>query len=444
MRSIASRRTHHVRASDRRQAQPRKRPIAPKNASGWFSISGLGCRAGSPCGSVWDRVLGSERAALVGERRLQSEARLDEAGATARAPELSVIVPTFNERDNVAPLVELVHAALAGVDWEMIFVDDDSADGTAATVRALAQRDPRIRCLQRIGRRGLSSACIEGMLGSAAPFVAVMDADLQHDERLLPRMLETLKREPCDIVVGSRHVAGGGFGALDQRRIGISNLATRLSRIICKTEIADPMSGFFMLRRDVFEQTVRRLSGQGFKILLDLLASSPAAPRLKELPYEFRQRRFGVSKLDTMVVWEFGMLLADKLVGHIVPVRFALFAFIGGLGLVVHLAVLRTCLASLALDFTAAQTIATLVAMTSNFFLNNLFTYRDQRLRGAKLLTGLVSFYLICAVGAVGNIGIASYVFATDHVWWLAGIAGAIVGSVWNYAVSSIFTWRRR
>jgi dolichol-phosphate mannosyltransferase len=375
---------------------------------------------------------------------LQSEARLDEAGATARAPELSVIVPTFNERDNVAPLVELVHAALAGVDWEMIFVDDDSADGTAATVRALAQRDPRIRCLQRIGRRGLSSACIEGMLGSAAPFVAVMDADLQHDERLLPRMLETLKREPCDIVVGSRHVAGGGFGALDQRRIGISNLATRLSRIICKTEIADPMSGFFMLRRDVFEQTVRRLSGQGFKILLDLLASSPAAPRLKELPYEFRQRRFGVSKLDTMVVWEFGMLLADKLVGHIVPVRFALFAFIGGLGLVVHLAVLRTCLASLALDFTAAQTIATLVAMTSNFFLNNLFTYRDQRLRGAKLLTGLVSFYLICAVGAVGNIGIASYVFATDHVWWLAGIAGAIVGSVWNYAVSSIFTWRRR
>jgi len=363
---------------------------------------------------------------------------------TARAPELSVIVPTFNERDNVAPLVELVHAALAGVDWEMIFVDDDSADGTAGTVRALAQRDPRIRCLQRIGRRGLSSACIEGMLASAAPFVAVMDADLQHDERLLPRMLETLKREPCDIVVGSRHVEGGGFGALDQRRIGISNLATRLSRIICKTEIADPMSGFFMLRRDVFEQTVRRLSGQGFKILLDLLASSPAAPRLKELPYEFRQRRFGTSKLDTMVVWEFGMLLADKLVGHIVPVRFALFAFIGGLGLVVHLAVLRTCLASLALDFTTAQTIATLAAMTSNFFLNNLFTYRDQRLRGAKLLTGLLSFYLICAVGAVGNIGIASYVFATDHVWWLAGIAGAIVGSVWNYAVSSIFTWRRR
>jgi dolichol-phosphate mannosyltransferase len=375
---------------------------------------------------------------------LQIVARLDEAAGAARAPELSVIVPTFNERDNIAPLVDLVRAALSGVDWEIIFVDDDSRDGTAAVVRALAQREPRVRCLQRIGRRGLSTACIEGMLASAAPIVAVMDADMQHDERLLPRMLETLRHEPYDIVVGSRYVAGGGFGAWDRRRVEISGLATRLSRIVCKTEIADPMSGFFMLRRELFERAMRQLSGQGFKILLDLLASLPGPPRLKELPFEFRERRFGASKLDTMVVWEFGMLLADKLVGHVVPVRFALFALIGGLGLAVHLAVLRLSLAFPALDFTEAQAIATLVAMTSNFFLNNVFTYRDQRLRGVKLLTGLFSFYLICAVGAVGNVGIASYVFAAQHVWWLAGIAGAIVGSVWNYAVSSVFTWRRR
>lgn len=375
---------------------------------------------------------------------MQSEARLDETIGEARAPELSVIVPTFNERDNIAPLVDLVRSALVGVAWEIIFVDDDSRDGTAAAVRALAQREPRVRCLQRIGRRGLSTACIEGMLASSAPIVAVMDADLQHDERLLPQMLETLRREPYDIVVGSRYVAGGGVGSWDRRRVKISGFATLLSRLVCKTKIADPMSGFFMLRREAFESAVRRLSGQGFKILLDLLASLPGRPRLKELPFEFRERRFGASKLDTMVIWEFGMLLADKLVGHIVPVRFALFAFIGGLGLVVHLAVLRASLAFPALDFTEGQAIATLVAMTFNFLLNNLFTYRDQRLRGVKLLSGLVSFYLICAVGAVGNVGIASYVFARQPVWWLAGIAGAIVGSVWNYAVSSVFTWRRR
>ena len=376
---------------------------------------------------------------------LHNEARsIPLAPATARAPDLAVVVPTFNERENVALLRDLVAEALAGVDWELIFVDDDSADGTAETVRAMAQGDPRIRCVQRIGRRGLSTACIEGVLASAAPYVAVMDADLQHDERLLPRMLQSLKQDGCDLVVGSRYVEGGGIGRWDERRAGMSSLATRLSRIICKIEIADPMSGFFMMRREMFERAMRGLSGQGFKILLDLLASSPEPLRIKELPYEFRPRRHGTSKLDTLVAWEFGMLLADKLVGHIVPVRFALFAFIGALGLVVHLATLRSALTLPSLGFAGAQAVATVVAMTSNFFLNNLFTYRDQRLRGWRLLRGLFSFYLICAVGAVGNVGIAAYVFAADNVWWLAGISGAIVGSVWNYAVSAVFTWRRR
>jgi dolichol-phosphate mannosyltransferase len=376
---------------------------------------------------------------------VQTEARrIEVAAAAARAPELAVVVPTFNERDNVEPLLELLASVLENVDWEVIFVDDDSADGTAARVREIALHDPRVRCLQRIGRRGLSTACIEGVLASSAPYVAVMDGDLQHDERLLPRMLETLKREPVDVVVGSRYVSGGGIGDLSQRRAEISSLATRLSRIICKTAIADPMSGFFMMRRPVFENAVRGLSGQGFKILLDLLASSPEPVRLKELPYQFRRRRHGTSKLDTLVAWEFGMLIADKMVGHLVPVRFALFAFIGAIGLAVHLAVLRLALTMPTLDFTEGQAIATMVAMTSNFFLNNLFTYRDQRLRGLKLLRGLLSFYLICAVGAIGNVGIASYVFAADQRWWIAGIAGAIVGSVWNYAVSSVFTWRRR
>ena len=362
----------------------------------------------------------------------------------ARAPELAVIVPTFNERDNVGVVFELVAAALDGLEWEMVFVDDDSADGTAEIVRSIARHDPRVRCIQRIGRRGLSTACIEGVLATASPYIAVMDADLQHDERLLPRMLEVLKQQDYDLVVGSRYVEGGGIGGWDDRRAGLSNLATKLSRIVCKSEIADPMSGFFMMRRGVFEHAMRNLSGQGFKILLDLLASSREGLRIKELPYQFRPRRHGTSKLDTLVAWEFGMLLADKLVGRFVPVRFALFAFIGVLGLGVHLTVLRAALAAPSFDFAKAQATATFVAMTSNFFLNNVFTYRDQRLRGWRLLRGLFSFYLICAVGAVGNVGIATYVFAADNVWWLAGIAGAIVGSVWNYAVSSVFTWRRR
>ena len=365
-------------------------------------------------------------------------------GPVTAGPELTVVIPTLNERANIGPLVELLDAVLETVSWEVIFVDDDSPDGTAERIREISWRDRRVRCLQRLGRRGLTTACIEGALATSAPYIAVMDADMQHDEKLLPRMLAILKSEPVDLVVGSRYTVGGGIGGWDTGRANMSALATRLSRLICKAEIADPMSGFFMLRREVLEGALRRLSGQGFKILLDILASSPRSLRVSELPYQFRERQHGESKLDTLVAWEYMMLIADKLIGHIVPVRFALFAFVGGIGLFIHMAVLWLALTITGAAFNSAQTAATIVAMTANFFLNNLFTYRDRRLRGFAVLRGLFTFYAICALGAVANVGIAGYVFSRNEVWWLAGLAGVVVGSVWNYAVSSVFTWTQK
>ena len=355
------------------------------------------------------------------------------------------MVPTLNERDNLEPLLGSVKAALRDVSWEVIFVDDDSNDGTADRARALAQQNARVRCLQRIGRRGLSTACIEGVLASASPYVAVMDGDLQHDEQLLPGMLEVLRNEPVDVVIGSRYLTGSEIGdGLSEGRARVSSFATWLAHVICKTDITDPMSGFFMFRREAFEAAVRNLSGQGFKILLDLMASSSRPLRVRELPYKFRKRQYGQSKLDVAVAWEYGMLLADKLFGHVIPVRFALFALVGGLGLFVHLAMLWSGLKLVELSFMAAQSTATIGAMTFNFFLNNLFTYRDKRLRRWQLVRGLLSFYLICSVGAVANVGIANYVFRTDQTWWIAGVAGVMIGSVWNYAVSSVLTWNRR
>ena len=356
--------------------------------------------------------------------------------------QLAVIVPTLNESANVPVLVAKLHAALAGIDWEVLFVDDDSRDGTAAVARRIAQGDPRVRCLQRIGRRGLSSACIEGILATSAPVVAVMDADLQHDETLLPRMFATLTGEHLDIVVASRYVEGGGVGAWDARRAAISGFATKLSRLIVKSEIADPMSGFFMLRREAFDAAVRDLSGQGFKILLDLFASSPRPPRFRELPFQFRQRQFGESKLDSMVAWEYLMLIADKLVGHIVPVRFVLFALIGGVGVGVNLVVLRLSL-TLGARFAVAEIVATVAAMAFNFLLNNRFTYRDRRLKRWRLLRGMVTFGVGCSIGAVANIGIAAQIFGEGRSWWLAGLAGALIGAVWNYAIASTYTWGR-
>ena len=355
--------------------------------------------------------------------------------------ELAVVIPTFAEIDNIEPLLARLECALDGVAWEAVFVDDDLPDGTAAFIRRLAQTDLRIRCVHRIGRRGLSTAVIEGMLATSAPYLAVIDADMQHDEMLLPRMLAMLKAEALDVVIASRYAASGGTGEWDRRRAALSGMATKLSRLIVSAELTDPMSGFFMITRPAFELTVRRLSGQGFKILLDLFASSPAPFRFAELPYTFAERRHGESKFDANAGWEYLVLLLDKLTGGIVPIRFLLFSAVGAIGLAVHLAVLRAALVGF--DFAIAQAIATVAAMTGNFTLNNIVTYRDKRLRGSRFVTGLLSFYAVCAFGGLANIGIANAVFGGNYSWWVAGLAGAAAGAVWNYAVSSVVTWRR-
>jgi dolichol-phosphate mannosyltransferase len=356
--------------------------------------------------------------------------------------ELSVIVPTFNEQANIATLVQRLDKTLKGRSWEVIFVDDDSPDGTADRVREIGRTDHRVRCIQRIGRRGLSSACIEGLLSSSAPYQAVIDADLQHDETVLPAMLDALKRGEADIVIGSRYVEGGGVGEWHQSRAKISRVATRISRLVLHADLTDPMSGFFMLRRQAFADRVRKLSGIGFKILLDLFASSKEPLRFRELPYEFRSRHAGESKLDSQAAWQYLMLVLDKLVGDIVPVRFVAFALVGSVGVGVHVALLALLFKGFRVDFTIAQALATLVAMTSNFALNNILTYRDMRLRGWKWLRGWVSFSLACSVGAIANVGIASYLFQSNTAWVLAALAGILVGVVWNYAVTALYTWK--
>ena len=364
------------------------------------------------------------------------------AAARGGTAELTVVVPTYNERDNVEALIARLDAALAGIAWEVVYVDDDSPDGTAAAVRRVAGRDPRVRCLHRIGRRGLSSAVVEGMLASSAPYLAVMDADLQHDERLLPQMLALMKIENLDVVVGSRHVTGGGMGTWDRRRVAISDFATRLARLVVSGDLSDPMSGFFIISRPAFEGAVRHLSEGGFKILLDLFASTPVPFRFRELPYVFAERQHGESKLDGFVVWEYLTMLAEKLSGGYLPGRFLSFAAIGGLGVVVHFATLIVALQFAA--FVLAQAFATVVAMTSNFILNNFLTYRDRRLSGRRFFTGLLSFYAVCSLGAAANVGVAIAVFANHYTWWVSGFAGVLVGVVWNYAVSSFLTWGRK
>ena len=361
----------------------------------------------------------------------------------AVASQLSVIIPTFNEAENVEPLYEALCVALEGIAFEAIFVDDNSPDGTSTKVKRLAQARGNVRCIHRIGRRGLSSAAVEGILSSSAPYVAVIDGDMQHDERILPHMLDLLRTDAADIVVGSRHVEGGSLGDWTKSRAVMSEIAGRLSRAILKgRDLKDPMSGFFMTRRELFDCAVPSLSIEGFKILLDYISSVDAKLRVVEYPYHFRNRIHGESKLDSLVLWEYGILLLDKLVGHIVPPRFILFALVGATGVVVHFGLLSIML-SMGIAFLTAQSIATLFAMTTNYLLNDSLTYRDKRHRGLRWFKGLISFYLVCGVGALANVGIASALFKDNYTWWISAGAGVIVGTIFNYALTSLFTWRK-
>jgi dolichol-phosphate mannosyltransferase len=353
-------------------------------------------------------------------------------------------VPTFNERDNVVAVIDAVSEALPGIAWEIIFVDDSSPDGTASVVRQIAQTDPRIRCLHRFGRRGLASACVEGIMSTAAPIVAVMDADGQHDEGALRAMYETLATTDADIVVGSRYADGGGVSDWDSKRLAMSRFATRIANRITGTTLSDPMSGFFMLRRDAFLAAVPKLSSIGFKILLDIVASSDRPLRVTDVPYQFRSRQRGESKLDSTILWEFFLLLLDKTIGGLVPVRFISFAIIGASGVMVHVGVLALLFNVFGAGFMAAQIAATFAAITTNFLLNNALTYRDQRLTGARLLYGWIGFNCVCAIGAIANVGIASWMFASNAMWLADGLAGTAIGAVWNYAMSSMFIWNRK
>lgn len=368
--------------------------------------------------------------------------------------QLAVVLPTYNERGNLRSLVARLDGALAGIEWEAIVVDDNSPDGTADEARALALEHDRVRVLQRIGRRGLASAAIEGMLSTAAPFVAVMDADHQHDPALLPQMLAVVSGGEADVAVASRFVEGASteaWGRPDREKA--SGLANALARRLTGVTLSDPMSGYFLLPTATVRQHAERLSGVGFKILLDILATVEVPLRVREFPLAFAARADGESKLDRAIAFEFLVGLYDKWLGRWIPTRYALFGTIGAVGVVVHMAVLALFLSLAGQEvrfghwitrFDIGQTVASLVAMSFNFVLNNALTYADKRLRGlVPMMRGWAKFALTCSVGMLANIGVAGLLVRLGFHPYGSAIAGIVIGSVWNYALSSRFVWGR-
>ena len=356
----------------------------------------------------------------------------------------AVIVPILNEVANIEQLLRRLNVALSDLEAEIIFVDDGSTDGSAELVEAIAAEDEKVRLIRRIGRRGLSSAVVEGFLSTVAPVVAVIDGDMQHDESALPKLISAVLSGESDLAIGTRYADGGSVGTWSEDRVKISRMATRLAGSVMKTPLSDPMSGFFAIRRSEILEVAPRLSQTGYKILLDIVASHPNRLKVAEVPYEFRSRTAGESKLDSAVALEFFELLLEKSLGQFLPAKLIIFGAIGLLGTVVHLALLAASLMSLELVFAAAQGVATLGAMTFNYTLNNTLTYRDRKRTGVRWLTGWLSFCAACSLGAIANIGIGTMLFMESQSWWISGLAGAIVGSVWNYVATSWFTWRNK
>ena len=365
------------------------------------------------------------------------------------APQLAVIVPSYNERDNVALLFEKVTEALGAIPFEFIVVDDNSPDGTSEVVREMARQHQNVRGIHRLGRRGLSSAVVEGILASAAPYFAVIDADLQHDERILPQMLD--KAIAGDhIVVGTRYGGEGSVGeGLSKAREAGSRFATRISSLLTGKTLSDPMSGFFLMRRDVFDEVAPALSDDGFKILLDIIVSAGRDRanqgkqlRIGEVPYTFRPRHAGESKMSPLIVVQFLGLIVSKLSRGLLPTSFLLFGLVGGFGVIVHMGTLLLAHETFKFNFILAQTLATVVAMAFNFVLNNELTYANKRLRGWRYLTGMLSFYVVCSIGALANVSVASWIYAFDGQFYVAGLLGVLMSVVFNYSVTRVFTWR--
>jgi dolichol-phosphate mannosyltransferase len=369
---------------------------------------------------------------------------------------LGVVLPTYNERKNLRGMVERLDKALAGIEFEVIVVDDNSPDGTSDEARQIAQEDSRVRVIQRIGRRGLSSAAIEGMCATSAPVVAVMDADHQHDPELLGGMLAAIESGDYDMSYASRFAEGASTEAWGRPdRVKASTFANRLANKVTGVELSDPMSGYFMLRAEILRADAHRLSGVGFKILLDILATVEAPLRIKEFPMHFAARAEGESKLDRTVVFEFLVGLYDKWLGRIIPTRFALFATVGAMGVVVQFAMLWLVLSAILGEafhyghwtsdrttFNIANGLASMTAMTFNFTLNNELTYADKRLRGwLPWLRGWAKFGLTCAVGLLASVATTDALKRMEINDVVAVLAGIIVASVWNFALSSKFVW---
>jgi dolichol-phosphate mannosyltransferase len=379
------------------------------------------------------------------------------------APVVSVITPTYDEAENLPELVRRIHESLANVPHEIIVADDNSPDRTWAVAESLAADDETITVLRRFHDPGLSAAVLDGMSAARGSYLAVIDADLQHDPAALAPMLEMLRSGNADVAVGSRESEGGGYGEWSTQRRFVSWVATAIAKVFLRVPTDDPMSGYFMLTRDAYESTAAQINPMGFKILLEFIGRNRDL-RVGEVGYEFANRVHGRTKLNRSIIRSYLLAVAELRLGRQVDPVFLLYVMVGALGLVVN-STLFTLFEALgfplintgvneALDpiyssFVASVAVTTLLL----FVVNNEFTFWEQRYTGWKMLPALLLFGLMTLVGTLVHVAVFSWLQETGFALALLGadaarvlhnLIGATVALVVNWYLNTSFVWKRR
>ncbi len=372
---------------------------------------------------------------------------------------LSVILPTYNESKNIPILIDKLDQALRGIDYEIIVVDDNSPDRTYEVVDQIARSNPRVRCIRRIHERGLSSAVVTGMSASESQFFAVMDADMQHDEAILPDLLRAVREEGFDLAVGSRATEDGSFGEWSRIRRFMSWSATMMAKILLPVSVKDPMSGYFLTSRAVFEKARDAINPVGFKILLEFLGRMRGL-KVKEVGYTFRTRIHGETKLSGSVIRNYLVALLDLRFGRYISPIFILYSVVGASGIVVFYVVqtlaARFMVASVETGFSPPFSLipsgaiaAYFLSVSNNYFWNNFITFYDQLHTGIRMLGGVFLFFCVSLVGLLVQIAV-SHLLQTLGLpregsgAALARALGIAVAVVTNYFLNSTFTWRAR
>jgi dolichol-phosphate mannosyltransferase len=359
-------------------------------------------------------------------------------------PRLSIVLPTYNERDNVTPIAEQLLGLGNLYNLEIIFVDDDSQDGTADVVRYLAHIHPEVRLIRRVGRAGLSSAIKEGILDATGDLVVVMDCDGQHEPATVLDALQRLRETGADLLIGSRFHPEARIRGLSAKRERNSIWANAVARFSLPgyRQLTDYMSGFFVCRLQSVLPYVRQIDVNGFKFLYELLALSGGRLRVGEVPLQFQPRISGESKLNLAVVWDLGISILHTLLLRSVPRRAISFALVGATGIATHFSIYYLSRHFFGASFESAQIFAVVSAATTNFLINNILTFRNQQLRGFPLLVGLLRFLLVTSMGMFANVGVSSALYhRSSGQPILAMFAGIAVDFVWKYAASSKFVW---